>query len=64
MWRMGLMAELNMSHEDADGEIQGLLASIERSLEWLRRTESDEVVSLTSEIQQILDGIRGMVRGT
>ena len=61
---MGLMAELNMSPEDADGEIQGLLASIERSLEWLRRTESDEVVSLTSEIQQILDGIRGMVRGT
>ena len=64
MRRIGLMAELDMSLKDPDCEIERLLASIEPSLEWLRRYKSAELVSLTAELQQILDEIRGMLRGT
>ena len=53
-----------MSVEELNGEIERLLASVERSIQWLRRYQSDELVSLTAELQQTLDGIRGMLSGT
>ena len=43
-------------------EIEPLLAQIERSLEWLRRNRSDEVVSLVDDLQQVVDELRVSLR--
>jgi len=44
-------------------EVDEIIASIERSMGWMRRTKSPEATRLVTDLQVILDEIGAVLRG-
>lgn len=54
-------------HPDSDGtplvqQAAAMIAKIEASLEWMRRSKSPDTVQLIAELQQALDDLRAELR--